>query len=63
MILADNVIRHGRVLENSPPDENARGAKAFDEAIAAHPRLESIILPIFRDKLDGMSISILKAPG
>ncbi|MBZ5601432.1 MAG: O-methyltransferase [Acidobacteriia bacterium] len=60
VILADNVIRHGRVLEENPPDENARGAKAFNDAIAAHPRLESILLPIFRDKVDGLSISIVK---
>jgi predicted O-methyltransferase YrrM len=60
LILADNVIRNGRVLELSPTDANARGAKAFNDAMAAHPRLESAILPIYRDKLDGLSISRVK---
>jgi predicted O-methyltransferase YrrM len=60
LILADNVIRNGRVLEASPGDANARGAKAFNDVMAAHPRLESIILPIYRDKLDGLSISRVK---
>jgi predicted O-methyltransferase YrrM len=60
LILADNVIRNGRVLEASPGDPNARGAKAFNEALAADPRLESIILAIYRDKLDGLSISRVK---
>jgi predicted O-methyltransferase YrrM len=59
LILADNVIRHGGVMEAVPPDESARGAKAFNEALAAHPRLESIVLPIVRDVIDGVSISIV----
>jgi predicted O-methyltransferase YrrM len=60
LILADNLLRNGLVLEENPADANARGAKAFNEAMAAHPRLESIILPIYRDKLDGLSISRVK---
>ena len=60
LILADNVILNGRVLETSPSDANVRGAKAFNDAMAAHPRLESVILPIYRDKLDGLSISRVK---
>jgi caffeoyl-CoA O-methyltransferase len=60
IILADNVIRHGEVTHAEPVDENARAAKAFNEAIAKHPRLESIVLPIIRDKVDGLSISIVK---
>ena len=60
VILADNLLRNGRVLEVNPIDTNDRGAKAFNDAMAAHPRLESIILPIYRDKLDGLSISRVK---
>lgn len=60
IILADNLIRNGRALEKTPPDENARGAKAYNEAIAANPKLDSIILPIIRSNLDGISISIVK---
>ena len=60
VILADNLLRNGRVLEENPIDTNDRGAKAFNDAMAAHPRLESIILPIYRDKLDGLSISRVK---
>ena len=60
VIVADNLIRDGLVLEASPPDENARAARAFNAAIAAHPRLESIILPIVRRAIDGMSISVVR---
>jgi predicted O-methyltransferase YrrM len=59
VILADNLIRSGRVLEANPAEANARGVKVFNEAIAVHPRLESLILPIIREKLDGISISIV----
>jgi predicted O-methyltransferase YrrM len=60
LILADNLLRNGLVLEADPADENARGVKAFNEAIAAHPRLESIVLPIYREHIDGLSISLVK---
>ena len=60
IILADNLIRNGRVLNAQSTDENARGARAYNAAIAAHPRLESIVLPIIRENLDGLSISIVR---
>jgi predicted O-methyltransferase YrrM len=57
IVLGDNLIRHGLVLDASTTDESARGARAYNEAIASHPRLESIVLPLVRDKVDGLSIS------
>jgi predicted O-methyltransferase YrrM len=60
LILADNVIRHGLVLNPHPADPNDAGAKAFNEAIARHPRLESLILPIVRARVDGLSISLVR---
>jgi predicted O-methyltransferase YrrM len=63
IILADNVIRNGRAFDDQPEDANARGAKAFNLAIASDPRLDSIILPIYRGKIDGLSISIVKSAG
>jgi predicted O-methyltransferase YrrM len=61
VILADNLVRHGHVLDDAPQDESARAAKAYNGLIASHPRLESIILPLLRDAVDGMSISIVRA--
>jgi predicted O-methyltransferase YrrM len=60
LILADNVIRNGRVMAAEPQDENARGARQFNEDLAANRRLESMILPIFRGQLDGLAIAITK---
>lgn len=59
VIIADNVIRDGLVMDEVPADENARGARLFNAALAAHPRLESIIVPIVRRTIDGMSISVV----
>jgi predicted O-methyltransferase YrrM len=60
VILADNVIRGGRVLRPDPGNASDVAVSAFNRAIAAHPRLESLILPIIREKLDGLSISIVR---
>jgi caffeoyl-CoA O-methyltransferase len=60
IILADNVIRHGLVLNPSPPDAADRGARAYNDAIARHPRLESIILPVIRSRIDGMALSVVR---
>ncbi len=60
IILADNVIRNGRVIDNHSTDEGERGVSAFNAALASQQRLESIILPIIRGNLDGLSISIVK---
>jgi predicted O-methyltransferase YrrM len=60
LLLADNVVRNGRVLDAASPDPRVQGVRAFNARLAAHPRLDSIILPIFRDQLDGVSISIVR---
>jgi len=60
VILADNLIRGGRVLEQDSQDANVRAAQAYNQAIATHPRLESLVIPIIREKLDGLSISIVR---
>ncbi|HET9467637.1 MAG TPA: O-methyltransferase [Vicinamibacterales bacterium] len=60
VILADNVIRHGAVLEPAVDDPSAQGARAYNTAIAAHSRLESVIVPALREKVDGLSIAIVK---
>ena len=60
MILADNVIRHGIVMEENPVDMHDRGAKKYNEVVARHPRLESLIVPVVRRRIDGMAISIVR---
>jgi len=60
VILADNVIRGGRVLDGRSTDPRVQGVRAFNTRLASHPRLDSIVLPIAREHLDGLSISIVR---
>jgi predicted O-methyltransferase YrrM len=58
VIIGDNLIRHGAVLPGFPnPDAGAVGVHAYNELIASDPRLESILVPFLKNKVDGMSIS------
>jgi predicted O-methyltransferase YrrM len=61
VIMADNLIRGGLVLDPAPADPMARSAREFNARLAAHPRLDSIILPLVREHLDGLSISVVRA--
>ena len=55
LILADNVIRGGSVL--NPKDESARATREFNEALANDPRLSALVLPLIRERLDGLAIA------
>jgi predicted O-methyltransferase YrrM len=44
LILADNVIRKGTVLDPKPDDPSAGAARAFNAMIASDPRLEAVVL-------------------
>ncbi len=61
VIMADNLIRGGLVMDPAPADPMARSVREFNTRLAAHPRLDSIILPLMRDRLDGVSISVVRA--
>ena len=61
LILADNVIRAGTVLNPQPNDPSAGAARDFNAMIAADPRLESIVLQQVGVKgHDGIAISRVK---
>ena len=60
IIIADNLIRDGLVLDPMTADENARAARAFNAKLAADTRLESIIFPALGKRIDGMSISLVR---
>lgn len=55
LILGDNAIRGGSVLEAE--DESARATREFNERIAQHPRLSAIVLPLIRERIDGLAIA------
>lgn len=55
LILADNAIRGGSVLD--PGDASARATREFNERIAGDPRLSALVLPLIRDRVDGLAIA------
>jgi predicted O-methyltransferase YrrM len=57
LILADNVIRDGRVTDANATDPAIRAIRQFNRQLASHPDLESILLPIMRNKVDGLAIA------
>lgn len=49
-ILADNTLWGGKVLDESAHDAQTDGIRAFNDAVAADPRVEKTIIPV-RDGL------------
>ena len=58
LIVADNVLRDGAVLD--PTAEDARAVDRFNRAAAAEPRLDAIILPT-RGGHDGILVATVRA--
>ena len=52
MLLSDNALRSGRVLD--PDDPSTEGIARFNSATSDHPRLTTTILPV----RDGVSLSV-----
>ncbi|HEV2236988.1 MAG TPA: O-methyltransferase, partial [Ktedonobacterales bacterium] len=60
IIVADNCVRGGEPLRGDSADEGNRGIASYDAAIAANPRLRSIVLPMDLG-MDGVAISVVVA--
>ena len=55
LILADNTIWGGSVID--PEDESSRAMREFNEVLAQDSRLSAIILPLMRERVDGLAIA------
>ena len=55
LILGDNTIWGGTIID--PQDESTRAIHEFNERIAEDPRLSAIILPLLRERVDGLAIA------
>jgi len=61
LIVADNVIREGKVLQAESPDEMVAGVKRFNEALAANNAVTATIIQTVGSKEhDGMALAIVK---
>ena len=60
LIIADNVVRDGNVIDPGDPDPNIRGVRRFTDMIAAEPRLSATVLQTVGSKgYDGFAIAIV----
>jgi caffeoyl-CoA O-methyltransferase len=54
LLMADNALRQGDVIK--PRTQQSRNVASYNEWVAKHPRLESIVIPI----RDGLSVARVK---
>jgi predicted O-methyltransferase YrrM len=54
LLMADNALRQGEVLH--PENQQAKNVRFYNDFVARHPRLESVVIPI----RDGLSVARVK---
>lgn len=60
LIICDNVIRDGKVLDAHHPDERVQGVRRFNQLLAETPQVTATILQTFGPKdYDGMAIAVV----
>jgi predicted O-methyltransferase YrrM len=60
LIVGDNVVRDGRVLDPNSKDENIRGLQRFMDLLAAEPRIDSTAIQTVGSKgWDGFAVGLV----
>jgi predicted O-methyltransferase YrrM len=60
LIVADNVVRDGKVIDPGHPDPNIQGVRRFTEMVSAEPRLSATALQTVAGKgYDGFVIAVV----
>ena len=60
LIIADNVVRDGRVIDPDDQEANVEGVRQFNQALAAESRVSATILQTVGSKgYDGLAISVV----
>jgi predicted O-methyltransferase YrrM len=59
LILGDNTVWGGSILD--PQDDSTRAIHEFNEELAKDPRLSAIILPLMRERVDGLAIARIRS--
>ena len=62
LIIADNVVRAGKVIDPDSDDPNVQGVRRFNELLAADPLVDATILQTVGGKgYDGLAIVLVKS--
>ncbi|MEZ4519296.1 MAG: O-methyltransferase [Chloroflexota bacterium] len=60
LIIADNVIRKGQIVDPESEDVNVQGARQFNERLAVDPRIDAIVLQTVGSKgYDGFALALV----
>ncbi|MFZ0745770.1 MAG: O-methyltransferase [Terracidiphilus sp.] len=60
VIIADNVVRDGKVIEAENADPNIQGVRRFTDLVAAEPRLSATVLQTVGSKgYDGFALAVV----
>ncbi|MGA8668638.1 MAG: O-methyltransferase [Terracidiphilus sp.] len=60
VIVADNVVRDGKVIDPDNSDPNIQGVRRFTDLVAAEPRLSSTVLQTVGSKgYDGFALAVV----
>lgn len=62
LIVGDNAVREGRILDRDADDESVRGIQRFNEALASHPGVTGVVVQTVGAKgHDGMALAVVGA--
>jgi predicted O-methyltransferase YrrM len=62
LIVADNVVRDGAIIDAESSDPSVRGVRRFNELLAAEPRVSTTVIPTVGSKgYDGFAIALVTA--
>jgi len=59
LVIADNTLRGGRVLDESDDTPELRGVRAFNQKLATDPRVTGLVIPIG----DGVGVGVVRENG
>lgn len=64
IILADNVVRDGKVIDAHSPDPDIQGVRRFNERLASESRVSATEIQTVGSKgYDGFALAVVLAPG
>ncbi|HTP69885.1 MAG TPA: O-methyltransferase [Dongiaceae bacterium] len=64
VILADNVVRDGKVIDAHSPDPDIQGVRRFNERLASESRVSATEIQTVGSKgYDGFALAVVLAPG
>jgi caffeoyl-CoA O-methyltransferase len=60
LIIADNVVRHGKILDADTTDASDRAIREFNAMLAAEPRVDATVIQVVGVKgHDGLAFAVV----